>query len=168
MIEKYPVIFVRFAVYLLLQILFFKDITLFNRAVCLIYITPLLLLPLDTKPWQQMIFGFVLGFATDVFYGTGGLHAAACVLIAYLRPRVLNQIVPSGGYDMSAQPLFFVMGARWFLIYSSIMVLLHHLALFLLEAFSFSVFPQAILTALASSLFTLSVIVLFQILFHRP
>lgn len=167
MIEKYPAILIRFAVYLLLQIIFFKDIALFDRAICLIYIVPLLLFPPDTKPWQLMLIAFALGFLTDIFYATGGLHAASCVLLAFVRPYIINLIVPSGGYDMSAQPFLALMGTRWFLIYGSLTVSLHHLSLFLFEAFTFSNVFQTIMTALFSSLFTLTVIVILQVLFHR-
>ncbi len=167
MIEKYPAILIRFAVYLLLQIIFFKDIALFNRAVCLVYILPLLLLPLNTKPWQLMLIAFAMGFLTDVSYATGGLHTAACVLLAFARPYILNLIVPSGGYDMSAEPFLSLMGMRWFLTYGFITVVLHHLSLFLFESLTLSNIFQTILTALLSSLFTLTVIVILQVLFHR-
>jgi rod shape-determining protein MreD len=167
MIEKYPAILIRLAVYLLLQIIFFKDIALFGRAICLVYIVPLLLFPPDTKPWQLMLIAFALGFLTDIFYATGGLHTASCVLLAFFRPYLLNMIVPSGGYEMSAQPSLSLMGARWFLIYGSITVALHHLSLFFFEAFTFVDIFQTILTALLSSLFTLTVIVILQVLFHR-
>jgi rod shape-determining protein MreD len=167
MIEKYPAILIQFAVYLLLQIVFFKDIALFGKAICLVYIVPLLLLPPDTKPWQLMLFAFALGFATDVFYNTGGLHAASCVFLAFLRPYILNLIVPSGGYDTSAQLSHALMGTSWFLIYGSITVSLHHLGLFLFEAFTLTHIIQTLLTALFSSLFTLTTIVVLQVLFHR-
>lgn len=164
---NFAVILLRFVVYLLLQILFFKDVTLFNRAICLIYIVPLLLLPFDIRPWQAMLLAFGLGFLTDVFYATGGIHAAACVLMAYVRPRILNLIVPRGGYEPSVLPLFFTMGPRWFLTYAAIMTALHHLTLFFIEAFTFANLLQTLLTSLFSTLFTLSVTVILQVFFHR-
>ncbi|WP_448520476.1 Rod shape-determining protein MreD [Rhodoflexus sp.] len=167
MIKQYFATFVRFAVYVLLQVAFFKDVVLFDQALCFIYLVPLLLLPFDTKPWQLMLQAFLLGFLVDVFYTTGGLHTAACTLIAFLRPYLLNLIVPSGGYDTSAQPLLSVMGTRWFLTYSSLMVAIHHLALFLIEAFRLSAITHVLLTTLFSSIFTVVVITVFQILFHR-
>ncbi|MCS7020023.1 MAG: hypothetical protein RMJ87_13115 [Cytophagales bacterium] len=165
--SKFSVTLVQLVVYSLLQLVFFKDVTLFNRALCFVYAAPLLLLPLDTKPVPAMLIAFFVGFTIDIFYATGGMHTAACVMMMFLRPYVLNLITPRGGYDLSVQPFFHIMGARWFLIYSCLMIAIHHFTLFLVEAFTFSHIVQTLLTTLFSTLFTLSVILILQILFHK-
>ncbi|MCS6968586.1 MAG: hypothetical protein RMJ44_09980 [Cytophagales bacterium] len=164
--EKFPIILLQTIVYLLLQLFFLKDVALFNRAVCLIYIMPILLVPANAKPWQFMLFAFATGLLADLGYATGGVHTGACVLIGFIRPHLLGLLVPTGGYDTSMLSIDAI-SWRWFLLYSSIMVFIHHFALFMLEAFSFTFFAQTILSTLASSLFTLAALLIFQLLFYR-
>src|SRR6478609_515542 len=60
------------------------------------YIYPLfiLLLPFATPVWFLLIAGFAMGVTVDMFMDTGGMHAAACVLMAFLRTIVLESLLP--------------------------------------------------------------------------
>ena len=60
------------------------------------YLYPLfiLLLPLEMPVWLLLFTGFFTGITVDVFNNTAGMHAFACVLIAYLRTNVLNALLP--------------------------------------------------------------------------
>jgi rod shape-determining protein MreD len=44
----------------------------------------------------QMTLAFILGFTLDSFRHNPGFHAAACVLLAYLRPFLINMLIPAG------------------------------------------------------------------------
>ena len=46
-----------------------------------------------------MTVAFLFGLTLDYFMHTPGLHAAACVLIAYLRPFVVNMLISQEGAD---------------------------------------------------------------------
>ncbi len=46
-----------------------------------------------------MAVAFLFGLSLDYFMHTPGLHAAACVLIAYLRPFVVNMLISQEGAD---------------------------------------------------------------------
>ena len=75
-----------FLLYLLLQILILRNIVLFDYAFCFVYIGAILLLPAEVNRTLLLIMGFLTGLLVDVFYNTLGMHAAATLLIAYLRP----------------------------------------------------------------------------------
>src|SRR6218665_3537297 len=59
-----------------------------------IYPLFILLLPLSTPVWFMLLSGFALGITVDTFMDTGGMHAAACVLMAFMRTRVLTTLLP--------------------------------------------------------------------------
>jgi hypothetical protein len=123
------------------------------------------MLPVETNPLTLMGLGFLMGFSIDMFYESIGLHAFACVLIMYLRNYWLNSVTPQGGYDSNAAPSLAMSGIQWFLIYATPLVFIHHCALFFMEAGGFSMFGFTLWKALASTLFTMLVILIAQFLF---
>ena len=58
-------------------------------------------------------------------------------------------------------------GTGWFLKYSLMMVVIHHVFLFLVEAFKFSSLHLILWRALLSIVFTMLLIILSQFLFTR-
>jgi hypothetical protein len=155
-----------FATYLVLQVLLVKNLNLFDTGFCFLYVSFLLLLPFELGKIQLLLLGFAVGFSVDVFYDTGGIHASACVLLALARPYVTSIIVPSGGYENSMKPWMSIMGPQWFVGYSLVLVTLHHLALFLIEAGSLEMLPFTLLKAAASIAFTETMVLIFQGLFY--
>jgi hypothetical protein len=156
-----------FCFYLLVQVLILKTVVLFNTAFCFLYIVFLLTLPFDTNPLLLMIAGFILGIAVDSFYDSLGLHAFACVLIAYIRNYWLAVITPQGGYDAGATPALSANGVQWFLVYSLPLVVVHHFTLFYLEAAGFLRFWSTLLKVFSSIIFTLTIILILQYTFSN-
>jgi len=154
--------FISFFIYLLLQVLLFKSLVLFNTAFCFLYVAFILFLPIETSMLMLMFIGFALGFMVDIFYDSLGLHAFTLVLIAYLRNYWLSVISPQGGYDEGIGPTLAVNGAQWFLVYTLPLIFLHHFVLFFVEAGGFTVFWYTMLKVIGSLLFTMTVIVLIQ------
>lgn len=140
------------------------DIALFNRGFCYIYILLLLILPVNINNMMLLGIGFFLGLPIDIFYNTLGMHMAACVLLAYARPYILKILTPQSGYDSSAV-ISVNQGARWFILYSFVCILLHHAVLHLLESSHLPLFFRSLWTAFLSTLFTFSVIMIIQYLF---
>jgi len=59
------------------------------------------------------------------------------------------------------------MGFVWFITYCSILVLIHHIALFILETFSLSQFIFVMEKILISSLVSVTIMVILQYLFYK-
>ncbi len=156
-----------FIIYLCLQVLLAKNLNLFDVGFCFLYVSFLLLLPFETGKLQLMFIGFLIGFCVDLNYDTGGIHASACVLLAFARPYITSIIVPSGGYENAMKPWMSVMGSPWFVSYSAILITIHHLALFSIEAGSLEMLPFTLLKALVSIAFTGSMVLIFQGLFYN-
>jgi hypothetical protein len=157
-----------FIIYLALQILIVRNLVLFNMAFCYVYIAFIILLPFEINRLLLMLIAFGTGFITDLFYDTLGIHTAACVFTAYMRPVVIGILTPRGGYDAGMQPTVREMGLEWFIIYGAVIILLHHFALFFLEAGGFNLFLFTLGKVVLSALFSLICIILLQYLFIRP
>ncbi len=153
---------VYFVLYLLAQVMLFRQLIFFNTAFCFVYIAFILLLPIETNPLILMFSGFMLGFFVDIFYDSLGLHAMSLVLVAYLRNYWLAAITPQGGYDAGEGPTLAVNGLQWFMVYALPLVFVHHAVLFFTEAGGFGIFWYTMSKVMMSLVFTMSVLLLFQ------
>jgi rod shape-determining protein MreD len=141
---------VRFVLLLLIQVLLISNLNLSP------YITPnifplfVLLLPFATPRWLLMLIGFFSGLMLDVFLGTVGMNAAATLLIAYLRPFLINIITPRGS-EFEQTPNIFSQGLTWFLIYVSILVFIHHFFYLLIESGTFYNLLKLLLRVICST-----------------
>ncbi|WP_242921039.1 hypothetical protein [Pontibacter liquoris] len=156
---------VQFVLFVALQILLVDNLVLFGTGFCFIYVAFLLFLPLHVNRVLLLFLGFLVGFSVDIFYDTVGIHAAASVLLAFLRPLVLNLLTPRDGYDTNDSVNIHVMGVRWFLAYTFILLLAHHAAVFFLETISFAEAGFTLVKILFSTLFTGVAMVILQLLF---
>lgn len=148
--------------YLLVQVMLFKQLVLFNSAFCFFYVAFILLLPIETNQLVLMLTAFLLGFLIDIFYDSLGLHALSLVLVAYVRNYWLATITPQGGYDAGEGPTLAVNGLQWFIVYSLPLVFIHHFVLFFTEAGGFGIFWFTMLKVINSVIFTMSVMLFMQ------
>lgn len=158
---------ISFFIYWLLQVLFFRNVALFDTAFCFVYVGFLLLLPIEISLTTLLLLGFSMGLAVDIFYDTAGVHAATMVIIAFIRPSILQFLRPSGGYEAIEKPTLSKLGFNWFIIYAGIILLLHHSILFLIQGSNFSLWFSNIFVILASTILSLFVLVIGQFLFYR-
>ena len=157
----------RFIFLVLIQVLILNNIELSGYLNPFLYVLFILMLPFNTPKWLVLVLAFAIGISIDMFSDTGGLHAAASVFLAFLRPVMLKLISPRDGYDAGQQPTIQQFGLGWFLSYAGILVFLHHLFLFYMEAFHFAGFFSTLARAILSSLFTISLIFISQFFFSN-
>ncbi len=130
-----------------------------------IYILFILLFPVKDSRLQVIFLSFLIGTTIDMFSDSGGVHAAASVVIAYARPLFLKF---SFGTLYEYQTIKFSHTDLGNLtIYVATMTLLHHLVLFSLEIFNISNILQILQQTLFSGIFTLIICVLLIVLFGR-
>lgn len=155
----------RFVFLVLLQGLILNEVNLWQgMAIPYLYILFLLMLPIETPRWLELLIGLVLGLSIDMFTNTLGIHASACVLIAYIRPLYLRAIAPRDGYEFGQRPRIQDMGFSWFLKYAVVLIFIHHLWLFYVEVYSFKGFFTTLLRVILSTAFTLLLTVISQYL----
>ncbi|MFW5793262.1 MAG: rod shape-determining protein MreD [Bacteroidota bacterium] len=137
------------------------------------YITPyayvlfILLLPFDVPKTALLISAFVLGLSIDMFMDSLGMHAAACVFMAFFRPAVINLISLKKDFEEGSIPTIKNNGLRWMAAYTLILVFIHHGFLFFVEVFSLAEFWQTIGRTLLSSATTFVIIIIFYYLFGK-
>ena len=134
-----------------------------------IYMLFIFWLPFKFSRSLQMVLAFLLGFTLDSFRHTPGFHAAACVLIAYVRPFLINILIPQEGAETNyEEPSLKSMGGFLpYLVYAGLLTLLHNAWLFLLEALQFGDFWEFIIKTLLSTLISLVLIIITELLFSR-
>jgi hypothetical protein len=114
----------------------------------------------------MLISAFLLGFVIDVFSNSLGVHSAATVFVAYIRPLVIR-LISNREDDRSDYPGLNQNKLSWFINYAFIVVFIHHAILFYLEVYTFANFFNTLYRVILSSLFSIIVIVLSQFLVFR-
>lgn len=158
---------VRFIVLILLQVFLLNNVQVSGLLNPYIYIYALLVLPVDFSPNVGLFLGFILGLTIDLFSQTLGMHTIASVFFAYGRPYVLRYMAPRDGYEFSRSISIRQMGWLWYLTFTSIMIFLHHFVLFFIETFRMSGLVFTLGKAFGSSILTLVLIIIIQLVFSR-
>lgn len=128
-----------------------------------LYVLFILALPFNTPKWLLLILAFILGYGVDLFSSTMGMHTMSLVFMAFLRPSALKIIAPRDGYDTNQTPGIQDFDFRWYIIYVSILTFAHHFVLFYIEVFRFSDFFFTFSKVIASSLFTILLLLISQL-----
>lgn len=153
----------RFILLLAAQIVIFNNIDLFGYINPYPYILFILLYPVNTNRARLLIASFLLGLTVDLFSNSGGVHAASCLILAYVRPSFFKF---SFGLSYEYQTIKIndrLSPERFTFILISILT--HHTILFFLEFFKFTFIFDALLRTIVTTLFTLLVSILIIYLF---
>jgi len=118
---------VRFLVLGLVQVFILRNVVatggvFWENFQIIIYPVFIMLLPFRTPKVAVLALAFVMGFIIDSFYNSFGIHASACVFMAYLRFFALNWLEPKGGYNDDYSPTKQRLGLGWFMGYSAILL----------------------------------------------
>jgi rod shape-determining protein MreD len=149
-----------------LQVLIFNQFQFLGYLNPMPYVLIILLLPPSTSRFLLLLAGFITGLAVDIFSGEIGLHAAASVLLAYVRPGLQKLFMTQGLNEYESLDLE-NMGAPRFVTYAGFAILIHHLYFFLMEAFKLSELPTIFWRTFLSSIFTLFVVFILQLLSRK-
>ncbi len=155
---------IRFVLLIILQVALLKNIGYYNIATPFPYILFILLLPIGIPNVTLYILAFLTGLTIDAFYDSIGVHAAACVALAYFRIFFMNITLEVDQRDSYNTPSWGVMKFKWFSTYIVLATLIHHSILFFVEVFSFENILQTILSSILSSILTISIIFVISLL----
>ncbi len=157
----------RFTVLVMLQVFLFKNIGYYNLATPFPYILFLLLLPVGMPNFILYCLAFITGITVDAFYDTLGVHAAACVALAWARINFIRVTLQTDQYESFMTPAWGTVPFRWYFLYVAVLSLFHHVTFFFLEAFTFHQFHYTVIRILLSCIFTIVIVLLFSLLFYR-
>ncbi|MFY7964832.1 MAG: rod shape-determining protein MreD [Chitinophagaceae bacterium] len=133
-----------------------------------LYFLFILWLPFSINRWFLLLVSFSFGMTVDYFLGTPGLHAAPCVLIAYLRPFLLNLFIAQESTEQSfVEPSVRSMGWGPYSLYIALLTFIHHFYLVFIEWLSFGSFLYFLGKVVATTLASLVLIFITEMLFFR-
>ncbi len=148
---------------ILLQVVLFNNVVVFNGLIPLFYVVFILFYNTKENNALFLFLSFLLGFGLDLATYTPGANAFSCVLIAYIRPYIL-QIVNRSSYFESAYFSFSNFNLLQVFLYIIIMTFIHHFALYLIEGLKFSLFFPSLLKAFFNGLLSSLFIFIYSIL----
>jgi rod shape-determining protein MreD len=153
----------RFIMLLAIQIVIFNNMNFLGYISPFPYILYIILYPVNSNRSGLIVSSFLIGLTMDMFCNSGGIHATACLILAYYRPYIFKF---SFGLSYEYQTIKInesLTPERFSFILVS--VLLHHIVLFVFEAFQFRFIWDILLRTLFSSIFTIitSIIIIYLI-----
>jgi hypothetical protein len=159
----------RLAVFIFIQVYVLNKIPHLHRFITpYLYFLFILWLPFSVSRLGLLIVGFFTGLLLDYFMMTPGLHAAACLLIAYVRPLLINILTPKDAAEFNyREPSPKAMQWTPYAVYVFILTLLHHGYMVFLEWLDVGNFLDFIIKVLASTVISLLLIFTAELLIPR-
>ncbi len=153
----------RFVLLLVAQIIIFNKFNLFGFINPYPYLLFIVLYPVNSNKNGLLVASFLLGITMDLFCNSGGVHAASCVVLAFLRPQIFKFSFGLS-YEYQTVKLNDVLTPERF-SFIIMAVIIHHLILFFLEIFSFILILEMLWRTLLTTIFTIivSIIIIYLI-----
>ncbi|MEY2902040.1 MAG: hypothetical protein RLY89_1146 [Bacteroidota bacterium] len=160
---------IRFALFILFQVFILNEVPPLHQFIIpYIYFLYILWLPFNINRFVLLLISFAFGITLDYFTGSAGLHAAPCVLIAYLRPFLLNLLIPQDTTEHSyLEPSIKSMGWAPYSLYVTLLTFIHHFLLVLIEWLQFGNFVYFLGKVAGTTAVSLLLIFITEMLFFR-
>ncbi|MFT7335091.1 MAG: rod shape-determining protein MreD [Porticoccaceae bacterium] len=143
----------RFILLLTVQIVIFNHMNFLGYIIPLPYILFIILYPVNGNKSALLLASFLLGITMDLFSNSGGIHATACLVLAYARPTIFKFSF-GVSYEYQTIKLNDILTPERF-SFILISVVIHHVTLFILEAFQISFLWDILLRTVSSTVFTI-------------
>nr|WP_315145323.1 rod shape-determining protein MreD [uncultured Flavobacterium sp.] len=148
----------RFILLLAVQIIIFNNMNFLGYISPYPYILFIILFPVNGNKSGLLAASFFLGLCMDLFSNSGGFHTTACIVLAYYRPY-LFKFAFGLSYEYQTIKMNDVLTPERF-TFLLLSVFIHHITLFTLEAFKFTLILEILLRTLLSSVFTLLICII--------
>lgn len=152
----------RWILLVLLQLTIFNNIQFLGILNPFVYIFIIIMFPLGMPKSVLMLLAFTTGLTIDVFSNTGGLHAASCTSIAFVRPYWVNITIPRSNYDELQNIRIKDIEFGQFLAYASLLVFTHHLFLYITESLEWSETLMILGKTFTNGFITLAIVIAFR------
>ncbi len=166
MLKDLRTILFRFIILLVFQVVVLNHLHIGGYFNPYVYVWFILFLPYRIHPSLLLLLSFLTGIVVDLFAGTLGMHAFACVVTGYVRYLMLKSATATE-HDRGRFPSMRKAGFKWFFHYTASLVIVHHLCLFIAESADFGDLPSALLRAMCSAVLTVAFILACEILFSE-
>lgn len=159
----------RIVIFILIQVYVLNKIPPLHRYIIpYLYFLPILWLPFSVSRQWLLFIGFITGLILDFFTMQIGVHAAACTLIAYLRPFVINILTPKDTSEFNyREPSPKSMSWSPYLVYVFALTLAHHIYMTFLQWLQFGSFLDFLIKTLTTTAISMLLIITVEMLFPR-
>ncbi|WP_338646394.1 rod shape-determining protein MreD [Flavobacterium sp. KS-LB2] len=148
----------RFILLLAVQIIIFNNMNFLGYISPFPYLLFIILYPVNGNKSGLVLASFLLGLIMDMFSNSGGIHATACLVLAYFRPFIFK-FAFGLSYEYQTIKLNDVLTPERF-SFILLSVFIHHFTLFVLEAFQFSFIFDILIRILLSTVFTIIICII--------
>jgi len=155
-----------FVLCFILQVIWFNHMSIGGKYVPLIFIYPLLRLPIQRNEIVSLLIAFIYGLSIDFVSHTGGIFAATAVLITYIRKVYFltskNRVRELESFEL--KNLDFSQKIRYFFI----VIFFGQFILYLFESFNFAIIWYKLGTIFINTIISLFFLILIDTLFFQP
>lgn len=155
----------KFVLLIVLQLVLVSNLELFGYSSPYIYILFIISFPIEADRSLLIFLAFLLGLFIDIWSNSGGAHAGASVLIAYLRPFLLKFSFGIS-YEHHNIKLANAEFKNLFPFLAS-SILIHHFTLFALENFSTHLFLHTLKSSIITTIFTGIILYAIIVIFSK-
>ncbi|MFT6747457.1 MAG: rod shape-determining protein MreD [Glaciecola sp.] len=163
-IGKYLVWFIGL---LFLQVVVLSNMNASKYVLPFVYVLFLLILPKSTPRWLLLLIGFGTGCIVDTFLHSYGTHAFSCTIIAFIRPSLLATVAPKDFSSDESIISVYDLGLKKYLLYTVVLVVIHHLFVFLIDELRVGSVFNLIKQLFISSLVSTFLILCLQYIFNK-
>jgi rod shape-determining protein MreD len=147
----------RLLLILVLQVLLFNHMHIAIWGFPMVYILFLINLSPRLPKWAELFIGSAIGIIMDIWYSSLGIHMAACVTIAFVRPLLLANMVQDIE-RIKDNVKGITIGTLEYAKIVVILTIIHHFIVFALEAWNWSQWWIVLLQTLISSAMTITIL----------
>lgn len=159
---------IRFFLFLFVQVYILNRLHLHEYIIPYIYYLFILWLPFSVPRTRLLLIGFFTGLALDYFSMQIGVHAAACTLVAFLRPFVIGILTPKDSSEFNyREPSPRSMGWTPYLVYVLILTIVHHFYMTFLQWLQFGSFIDFAIKVVATTGISMLMIITVELLIPR-
>ncbi len=155
---------------MILQVIIFNYLDLFNVASPFIFLAFIFMLPINLPNSVYYVICFVCGLIIDIFSSpvTLGIHASSTLLAGSLRKPILFLISNTSSFSRALDEISLSrQDYLWYVLYLLPLIFIHHLAYFILESYPIKYFGWTILKIFSSTIYTFVFTYLISLVFYK-
>lgn len=157
---------IRFVVVMLIQVLILNQLQFMGICHPYVFILTLLMMPITISRRVDMFIGALVGLIMDAFCNSLGVHMAACILITYMRRPMISNFVMDDD-RLNGEINSKTIGVMNFFRYAATLIVVYHVFVVMLSAWSFANLGMNLLQILLSSLLSGLIILGYDILRNK-
>ncbi len=154
------------SIFLILQAVWFNHISLFGRFTPIVFIYPLLILPLSKSETFNLLIAFAGGIFLDIISNTGGIFAATGVFVTYLRKIyfLLSKNPVQKMEKININKIEYLQRIIYFIVF----VFLSNIMIYFLDAFNAGLVISKWQTILLNTAISIFFIIFIDLIFFNP